>query len=161
MDHPRIEKIEVRSAKDMFEACDQRFPEADIAVLAAAVADYRPIEVQAQKMKKKAEHMQLELEKTVDIAAELGGRKQPGQIIAGFALETDNELVNAREKLKKKNFDMIVLNSLRHEGAGFGHDTNRISILMEDGKEKDFGLKSKREVALDIVNEIITLTDEI
>ncbi len=161
IEHPNIEKVSVQTAGQMYDQCNSRFDEADIVVLAAAVADYKPVEVYEQKMKKKADQWQLELEKTVDIAAELGKRKKTGQFIAGFALETENELINAKEKLTKKNFDLIVLNSLKHEGAGFGYDTNKITLIMSDGSQKAFELKSKREVAADIVNQIIKMTDEV
>ncbi len=158
--HQNIEKVSVQSAGQMYDQCISGFVDADILVLAAAVADYKPVEVSAQKMKKHSERWRLELEKTVDIAAELGKLKKTGQFIAGFALETENELVNAKEKLKKKNFDLIVLNSLKDKGAGFGHDTNKITLIMSDNSQKAFELKSKREVAVDIVNQIIEMTDE-
>ena len=111
------------------------------------------------KIKKKEAEMTLELEKTVDIAATLGKEKHNGQIFVGFALETNDELQNAQAKLEKKNFDFIVLNSMRDAGAGFGHDTNKISILRRDGSRKDFPLKSKTEVAQDIVAEIARLAN--
>ena len=98
--------------------------------------------------------MQIDLQKTVDIAATLGKRKKGNQVLVGFALESENELDNARNKLERKNFDFIVLNSIREKGAGFGHDTNKITIVHRDGSEKNFELKSKAEVASDIINEI-------
>jgi phosphopantothenoylcysteine decarboxylase/phosphopantothenate--cysteine ligase len=126
------------------------------AVLSAAVADYRPAVVANEKIKKSNEGLVIELEKTPDIAATLGKLKQSGQIIAGFALETHDELKNAEDKLARKNFDLIILNSLRDAGAGFDVDTNKITVLHRDGRRVDFELKPKKEVAQDIVNEIST-----
>ncbi|MBL7775438.1 MAG: bifunctional phosphopantothenoylcysteine decarboxylase/phosphopantothenate--cysteine ligase CoaBC, partial [Saprospiraceae bacterium] len=157
--HPGIEIIRVQSAQEMFEACSRIFPETDIAVLAAAVADYRPKTVAHEKIKKQDQEFQLELTKTVDIAASLGREKRPGQVLVGFALETQNEQSNARLKMEKKNFDFIVLNSLRDTGAGFGHDTNKITILRRDGSQTDFDLKSKTAVAEDIAVEIVNLAN--
>ncbi len=119
----------VTSAEEMFNQCQQFFPSADITVLSAAVADYRPVTVADQKIKKKEGNLTLELTKTRDIAAELGRQKKNGQIIVGFALETENEKSNAEKKLVAKNFDMIVLNSLNAKGAGFGYDTNKVEII--------------------------------
>lgn len=152
--HARIETTKVQTASEMHSAALKYFPGSDIAVLAAAVADYRPREVADQKIKKSEGQMTIELEKTPDIAAALGKIKQPGQFIVGFALETNNELDNARQKLERKNFDFIVLNSLRDTGAGFNFDTNKITILHKGNKRKDFELKTKAEVAQDILNEI-------
>jgi len=149
-----ISVIRVMSAQQMYEAAAGFFPEADITILAAAVADYRPAEVADQKIKKKEDSFTLSLVKNTDIAATLGARKQPHQIMVGFALETENELTNAQEKLRKKNLDMIVLNSLNDKGAGFGHDTNKISVIEKDGSLRQFELKSKSEVAADIVDLI-------
>lgn len=144
----------VVSAEEMYKAARDAFAEADIVVLAAAVADYKPNEKKEQKLKKENESMQLQLTKTVDIAESLGKEKK-GQFIVGFALETENETANAEKKIEKKNFDLIVLNSLRDEGAGFGYDTNKITIIDSKGTIKPFNLKSKKEVAVDILNEII------
>ncbi|MBL7808647.1 MAG: phosphopantothenoylcysteine decarboxylase, partial [Saprospiraceae bacterium] len=130
---------------------------AEIIVLAAAVADYKPRHFSETKIKKKDGDLQLELEKTVDIAATLGKNKRPNQVFVGFALETDNEENHASQKLAKKNFDFIVLNSMRNPGAGFGHDTNQITILRKDGTHTNFQLKSKKSVAEDIVHEICSL----
>jgi phosphopantothenoylcysteine decarboxylase/phosphopantothenate--cysteine ligase len=130
------------------------FPKTDIAVLAAAVADYKPTVVADQKIKKKDETLTLELTKTHDIAASLGKLKHNGQVIVGFALETEHEQNNAMKKLETKNFDLIVLNSLNDSGAGFGHDTNKISII-DKQNVRSFDLKSKKEVAHDIVSAII------
>lgn len=150
----QIKVISVQTAQQMFEACSAIFPDTDIAVLAAAVADYRPKVFSETKIKKQDEDITLELVKTVDIAASLGKIKTPAQILVGFALETNNEAQNALLKLEKKNLDFIVLNSMRDQGAGFGHDTNKISILKRDGARVDFLLKSKKAVAEDIVAEI-------
>lgn len=152
--HPRIDVKRVTTAKEMLDACSMYFADADITVLSAAVADYRPVQVATQKIKKKDETFALTLSKTDDIAATLGRKKHNGQILVGFALETEEEEANALKKLKAKNFDLIVLNSLNDEGAGFGHDTNKITIF--DGSNKaSFGLKSKKQAANDIVRAII------
>ncbi|WP_051041018.1 phosphopantothenoylcysteine decarboxylase domain-containing protein [Fibrisoma limi] len=153
--HHAITVIRVRSAAEMYEACLDYFPTASITVLAAAVADYTPKVVANRKIKKQETAFMLELVRTVDIAASLGQQKSDDQFMVGFALETDNELANAQAKLVSKNLDLIVLNSLRDEGAAFGHDTNQITILHRDGGIHRFGLKAKREVARDIVDEII------
>ena len=155
--NPSINIEEVMTAQQMFEAAQNVFPKTDIAVLAAAVADYRPVEVSKEKIKKKTAGLTLELIKTVDIAASLGQQKRAGQLLIGFALETNDEENHAQAKLEKKNFDFIVLNSMRDAGAGFGHDTNKISIFRRDGSRSAFDLKSKKAVALDIVNEIARL----
>lgn len=152
--HPNIRVKHVTTAKQMLEACAGHFDNADITVLSAAVADYKPAEEAKQKIKKKADDLTLSLTKTDDIAATLGKRKHNGQIIVGFALETEEEEANALKKLESKNFDLIVLNSLNDAGAGFGHDTNKVTIM--DGKKKaTYELKSKTEVAKDIVQAII------
>ncbi len=150
-----IEVKNVKSADEMFEACKAVFDHTDIIVLAAAVADYKPKTKAFEKIKKASDSMNLELVKTVDIAATLGKVKKKNQLAIGFALETENEEANAKKKIKTKNFDLIVLNSLKDKGAGFGYDTNKISIIDSLGGKKDFSLKSKKEVAADIVNEII------
>lgn len=152
---PGITVVRVESAQQMHDSAVQHFENAEIAVLSAAVADYRPAHVAEQKIKKKGDGMTIELEKTPDIAASLGKMKRPGQFIVGFALETNDELQNANEKLVKKNFDFIVLNSLQDAGAGFNFDTNKITILHRDNKRKDFELKTKAEVAKDIVDEVL------
>jgi phosphopantothenoylcysteine decarboxylase/phosphopantothenate--cysteine ligase len=153
--NPAIRVIPVVSAEEMYTACASLFPQADIAVLAAAVADYRPVERAQQKIKKTDGNLTLALTKTRDIAASLGQVKRPGQIMAGFALETENEQQNALKKLDAKNFDLIVLNSLQDKGAGFGHDTNKITILDHKHGIRSFDLKDKKDVAQDIVNAII------
>ncbi|MEW6467576.1 MAG: bifunctional phosphopantothenoylcysteine decarboxylase/phosphopantothenate--cysteine ligase CoaBC [Bacteroidota bacterium] len=150
-----IQRIDVTSAEQMYTQAVKAFGKAHIAVLAAAVADYKPKKAAAKKIKKTGAGLALELEPTKDIAAALGRQKKKGQIIVGFALETDNEVANAKQKLKKKNFDMIVLNSLRDPGAGFRHDTNKIKIIDRHNKTINFELKSKTEAAVDIVAEII------
>ena len=157
VNHPGIHLISVQSAAKMFEQSKKFFPESDIAVLAAAVADYKPINISKEKIKKKDDNLVIDLEKTQDIAAYLGKIKKQNQIIAGFALETQNELENAAKKLKSKNFDLIILNSLRDKGAGFEHDTNKITILDKNKNVKTFGLKSKKEVASDIVQAIMEI----
>ena len=153
--HPNIDLVRVRSGKEMYEACLKVNGDADVNILAAAVADYTPKEVAEQKIKKKTDEMSLELIKTTDIAKELGARKHNGQINVGFALETTSEEENAKEKIRKKNFDLIVLNSLNDKGAGFGHDTNKISIIDKENKIRKYELKSKKEVAKDIINAIL------
>lgn len=155
--HPGIELIKVETAQEMWLAAIDHFPQAQVGILAAAVADYRPQEVASSKIKKKGDTMQMALSKNPDIAATLGQRKRTDQLLIGFALETDNEEANAQSKLEKKNFDFIVLNSLQDAGAGFNYDTNKISILHKDNKIKKFELKSKVIVAKDIVDEIVEL----
>lgn len=150
-----VNVVRVNTAEEMYRAAKEGFQTCDGAILAAAVADYRPKEIAAQKIKKKSEDLVIALEKTPDIAASLGDMKRKNQFIVGFALETNDETANAKEKLEKKNFDFIVLNSLQNEGAGFNHDTNKISIFHKNNKARHFELKSKHEVAKDIVEEII------
>ncbi|MBK8922998.1 MAG: bifunctional phosphopantothenoylcysteine decarboxylase/phosphopantothenate--cysteine ligase CoaBC [Saprospirales bacterium] len=154
-DNPGIRIVHAISAQDMFDACLAVFPHMDIVVLAAAVADYRPRDYSTVKIKKTEADMNIALAKTVDIAAALGREKHAGQLLIGFALETNNEESNALSKLERKNLDFIVLNSLRDTGAGFGHDTNKIVILRRDGTKTAFDLKAKPAVAEDIVREIV------
>jgi phosphopantothenoylcysteine decarboxylase/phosphopantothenate--cysteine ligase len=153
--HKNIHVKKVTSAEEMYQACERIFPTSDITVLSAAVADYRPVTVASQKIKKTDANVVLELTKTHDIAAELGRLKKNGQMLVGFALETENEQGNAEKKIISKNFDLIVLNSLNDAGAGFGVDTNKISIIDRQNRVQKFNLKSKKEVAGDIVNAII------
>lgn len=153
--HPQVSVKKVMSAEEMYQACVAVFPQTDIAVLAAAVADYRPTVTADQKIKKKDENLTIELTKTRDIAASLGKIKQNNQVVVGFALETEHEQDNALKKLESKNFDMIVLNSLNDAGAGFGHDTNKITLIDRSGAVKKFDLKSKKAVARDIVSAIL------
>ncbi|MCG8310435.1 MAG: bifunctional phosphopantothenoylcysteine decarboxylase/phosphopantothenate--cysteine ligase CoaBC [Cytophagales bacterium] len=154
-----IHTIAVVTAEQMHKESRSVFHDSEIIVLAAAVADYRPVISAAEKIKKQDPYLNLELEKTVDIAATLGKEKKNGQFIVGFALETENEVDHAKEKIRKKNFDLIVLNSLKDDGAGFGYNTNKVTIIDRREKVKAFGLKSKKEVATDIVHEIITRID--
>ena len=146
-----IKLVHAESAKEMYDACLQYFPLCDGAVMAAAVADYTPLHPETRKTKRGRENLFIELVPTKDIAAELGAAKRPGQLIIGFALETNNEMENARLKMARKNFDFIVLNSLNDKGAGFGYDTNKIVILGKNNKIQSFELKSKKDVAADIV----------
>ncbi len=151
---PRISKTDVVSAKDMFDVCINKFPECDIAVMSAAVADYTPEKTESNKIKKKTDDFLLKLKATKDILAQLGKQKKDNQLLIGFALETENELDNAKKKLKNKNLDFIVLNSLTDKGAGFKHKTNKISIIDNKGNISDFTLKDKKRVAIDIVDKI-------
>ena len=153
--HPNISVTRVESAKEMHNATMTCYGACNIAVSAAAVADYTPKNVSTQKLKKEEGAPQIELVKTVDILAEMGLKKKQ-QFLVGFALETNNELENAASKLSRKNLDMIVLNSLRDKGAGFQSDTNKITILTKSNKKLSFELKSKQDVAEDIVNTILT-----
>jgi len=156
-EHPQIDIVHVRSAQDMYDATVKIFPSADLAIMAAAVADYRPKSYSDEKIKKKDGDMKIELERTQDIAAQLGSTKKAKQITVGFALETMDAEANAKRKLKKKNFDMIVLNSLKDKGAGFQHNTNKVKIINTKGEVRDYELKSKRDVAEDIVNQIVEI----
>lgn len=152
--HRNITVHPVVSADEMYSACTQLFPTSDITVLSAAVADYKPAVVAAQKIKKTEGPLSLELTRTPDIAAALGKSKKNGQVLAGFALETENERKNAELKLQAKNFDLIVLNSLNDAGAGFGGTTNKVEIISRTRKSIALPVKSKREVAIDIVNSL-------
>jgi len=148
-----ITVVGITTAQEMYQACDAHFDSQDIVILAAAVADYTPSNPARQKIKKSDENFNLAMSKTIDIAQTVGAKKK-AQLLVGFALETENELENAQSKLQKKNLDFIVLNSLSEEGAGFKHDTNKITIIDSDNNIKKFELKSKSEVAKDIINEI-------
>ena len=150
-EHPRIELVKVESAREMYEACTSVFPQCDIGIMAAAVADYRPAEMSTKKIKKSENEMTIHLVKNPDILQELGRMKTPKQILVGFALETNNELEHAQAKLKRKNADLIVLNSMNDKGAGFRHDTNKITIILQNGRIFEFGLKNKEEVAQDLL----------
>ncbi|WP_430413215.1 bifunctional phosphopantothenoylcysteine decarboxylase/phosphopantothenate--cysteine ligase CoaBC [Kordia sp.] len=154
MQHSSVKVVDVISAEDMYNAAHHDFPTATIAILAAAVADYKPKDVASQKIKKAASSLTIELIKTKDILASLGTIKKD-QFLVGFALETNNELENAKGKLTKKNLDMIVLNSLNDTGAGFGKPTNKVTIIDKKMNTFAFGLKSKAEVANDIFSEIL------
>ncbi|NVO30545.1 phosphopantothenoylcysteine decarboxylase domain-containing protein [Hymenobacter lapidiphilus] len=151
----RILTTRVQTAAEMYAAAAAAARLADVWVFAAAVADYRPAEVATQKIKKSGERLTLELVKNVDIAFELGKIKRAEQFSVGFALETEDEQAHALGKLARKNFDLIVLNSLRDAGAGFRYDTNQVTLLEADGRVTAFGLKSKTSVALDIVGVVL------
>jgi phosphopantothenoylcysteine decarboxylase/phosphopantothenate--cysteine ligase len=153
----RVQVHRVQTADDMYEACVEQFKDADIAIMSAAVADYKPAEKAEQKIKKDAPTLNIELIKTKDILKSLGEKKYNGQLLVGFALETADEKENALNKLKSKNADMIVLNSLNDEGAGFGHDTNKITIFEKGGNEIAYERKSKQQVAKDIVDRIVNM----
>jgi phosphopantothenoylcysteine decarboxylase/phosphopantothenate--cysteine ligase len=154
--HPNITRIDVTSAQQMCDAALQYFPCMDAAILSAAVADFTPITKQDKKIKEK-QHLTIELQPTPDIAIEIGKLKTNQQIVAGFALETHDEIGNAQTKLIRKNFDFIVLNSLADPGAGFGYDTNKITIIDVLGNCTKFELKQKNEVAKDIINILASL----
>jgi len=151
--HSNILTIKVVSAAQMYESAMNEFQCADIAIMSAAVADFTPLNVSLEKIKDK-QNQSLELIPTKDIAQELGRIKTSNQLLIGFALETNNELENAKLKLRKKNFDLIVLNSLQDKNAGFQFDTNKITIIGKDNIMKEFELKPKELVAIDILNEV-------
>ncbi|MGJ1242054.1 bifunctional phosphopantothenoylcysteine decarboxylase/phosphopantothenate--cysteine ligase CoaBC [Sphingobacterium siyangense] len=153
-----VNTISVTSAAEMLHACEEHFEAADIVVMSAAVADYTPVEVASQKIKKKENELSIELKKTVDILATLGAKKKENQLLVGFALETNNELENAKDKLIRKNLDFIVLNSMQDKGAGFATDTNKVTIIDRAGNTHEFSLKSKEEVAKDICSIIVSLS---
>lgn len=153
--HPNIQRIDVMSAQEMHDAALNLFSDSDGAIMCAAVADYTPDTFSEQKIKRKANDMSIALKANPDIAAAIGRIKKDHQILVGFALETNNELENAQGKLAKKNLDFIVLNSLNESGAGFGHNTNKITIIDKRNKIEYFELKTKKEVSLDIINKII------
>ena len=153
--HGSIRRIDVESANEMYEAAVQNFADADIAILCAAVADFTPKTTADKKIKRKGNDMLLRLQPTQDIAAALGAEKRKNQIMVGFALETDNELKNAKEKMKRKNLDFIVMNSLQDKGAGFRVDTNKVTIIDRHQGLTSYGTKSKKEVAEDIIDFLI------
>lgn len=154
-----ITRINITSAQEMHDVCLQHFKTSDISIMSAAVADYTVSEIAKNKIKKESSELNLELKKTKDIAKTLGKIKEKNQILIGFALETNNEELNAKEKLKKKNFDFIVLNSMNDKGAGFQTDTNKITIYTRNNETKTFSLKTKKEVAIDIANELVILSN--
>lgn len=158
--HARVHTVAVESAEDMYDAATTAFPESNIAVMAAAVADYKPSVTAADKIKKTGDTLELHLTKTHDILKTLGSQKRDDQVLVGFALETTNEQENALGKLRSKGADMIVLNSLRNEGAGFGHDTNQVTLLHRDGRQQELPLQSKADVAAAIVNAILEVKHE-
>lgn len=149
--HPSIRRIDVESAAEMYQAAIEHFPDCDAAILSAAVADFTPEYVAGEKIKREDDDLLLQLHPTQDIAAALGALKSNGQVLVGFALETNDEEAHAREKLQRKNFDFIVLNSLKDPGAGFRYDTNKVTILTED-ETYPYPLKEKSEVAIDIID---------
>lgn len=151
-----IRRIDVVSARQMLEACQNEFTSADITIMSAAVADFTPLHPSEKKIKKtaKSTSLQIELKPTTDILAYLGLHKKPGQILVGFALETDNEIENALKKLHTKNLDLIVLNSMNDKGAGFGTPANKVSMISTDGKIHTTPLLSKEEIALLILKQI-------
>lgn len=153
----QLQRIDVVTALEMFEACKANFEDTDITVMSAAVADYTPVNVATQKIKKTGDELSITLKKTADILANLGQMKKAGQILIGFALETENEEAHAKAKLIKKNLDLIILNSLQDKGAGFQKDTNKITIFNRADEKTTFEIKSKVEVAKDICIEILKL----
>ena len=157
INHPLINITRVESAEEMYSCATERFADCDAAILSAAVADFTPDSKAESKIKREKGEQTLVLKPTHDIAAALGQMKSAKQKLVGFALETDNEQTNAQHKLEKKNLDFIVLNSLRDKGAGFNYDTNKVSIIGRDGETKTFPLKSKTEVAADIVDKLQSL----
>lgn len=154
--HPNITRTDVESAEQMYQVAKKIFPDTDAAILCAAVADFTPAIVAENKIKREGNKLILELEPTKDIAKALGQMKKQGQVMVGFALETNDEENHAKEKLQKKNLDFIVLNSLQDEGAGFQHNTNKVTLIDKDN-ETSFPLKSKKEVAKDIVNKLVSI----
>jgi phosphopantothenoylcysteine decarboxylase/phosphopantothenate--cysteine ligase len=154
--HPNIKRTDVESAAEMYQAATAVFPNTDAAILCAAVADFTPTNVADNKIKREGNKLTLELMPTKDIAQALGQMKKLSQVMVGFALETFDEENHAKEKLQKKNLDFIVLNSLQDDGAGFQHDTNKVTLIDKDGETR-FPLKSKREVAKDIVNKLVSI----
>jgi phosphopantothenoylcysteine decarboxylase/phosphopantothenate--cysteine ligase len=159
--HPSIKVVSVESAQQMHDAALSAFADSDAAIMCAAVADYAPVVVAEKKIKREKDDIPvIELKKNPDIAAALGKIKKPGQMLVGFALETDNEMANAQSKLERKNLDMIVLNSLADKQAGFGVDTNKVTIIEKDGMVHSYEVKPKKEVAADIVDLITAKQNE-
>lgn len=155
--HSGVEIVRVTSAAEMFAACAAHMSATDVAVFSAAVADFTPETVADKKVKRGAEDLVIRLKPTTDIAGTFGREKRKDQLFIGFALETHDALENAKRKLEKKNLDLVVLNSLEDEGAGFGTETNRITMIDNKGRVEAFGLKKKSEVARDIVEKTINL----
>ncbi|WP_221390828.1 bifunctional phosphopantothenoylcysteine decarboxylase/phosphopantothenate--cysteine ligase CoaBC [Dyadobacter sp. NIV53] len=158
---PEIRLIRVETAEEMFVAAQEYFDQNDVVIFSAAVADYTPAHVAQQKIKKQGQVMTLELKKTTDIAGTLGSQKKSGQLVIGFALETENELEYAMDKLLRKNLDYIIVNSLNDPGAGFAHDTNKISVIDKEKNISYFSLKSKDEVAQDILGIVLKKWSEV
>jgi phosphopantothenoylcysteine decarboxylase / phosphopantothenate---cysteine ligase len=157
LEHPKLKLVQVNSASEMYLACCRFFEQMDIAVFAAAVADYRPAIVAEQKIKKEESSFTIKMIKNVDIAYEFGRVKSIRQLSIGFALETNDELSHAIGKLNKKNFDMVILNSMNDPNATFGYETNKVTIIKNDFTQTSYTLKSKKEVAKDIVDEVAVL----
>ena len=157
--HPSIRRIDVESADEMYQEAVRIYPETDVGILCAAVADFTPETVAPYKIKREKEDLTVRLKPTQDIASALGKMKRPCQRLVGFALETNNELAHAQEKRKRKNFDFIVLNSLNDKGAGFRHDTNKITIVDETGCTP-YPLKDKKEVASDIIDKLVSILNK-
>jgi phosphopantothenoylcysteine decarboxylase/phosphopantothenate--cysteine ligase len=155
-----VQVVRVTSADEMFKACESRITHTDIAIFSAAVADFTPEEVAGRKVKRGAEDLVIRMKPTTDIAATLGAQKKPRQLFIGFALETHDGLEHAKEKLDRKNLDLIVLNSLEDQGAGFGTETNRVTMIDKKGRVEAFDLKKKHEVARDIVEKTINLLND-
>ena len=155
-----VELFRVRSAGEMFEKCRALMEQMDIAVFNAAVSDFTPVSVSESKVKRDKEEWTIRLKATRDIAAEMGKIKTDGQLLVGFALETDNELESARRKLEKKNLDLIVLNSMQDRGAGFGTDTNQVTMIDRKGNADKFELKPKKQVAVDLVKRVIKMLED-
>ena len=155
-----VEIFRVRSAGEMFERCENLMEQMDIAVFNAAVSDFTPVSVSGSKVKRSKDEWTIRLKPTRDIAAEMGKRKSSGQLLVGFALETDNEQEHARQKLVKKNLDLIVLNSMQDRGAGFGTDTNRVTMIDRMGNADKFELKPKEQVAVDLVQRVIKMVED-
>ena len=155
-EHSNIIRVNVESCQEMYDAATSAFPQQDAAILCAAVADFRPEHVADQKIKREGQTMDIHLVPNPDIAAELGRMKREGQVLVGFALETNDEEVNAQRKLEKKNLDFIVLNSLQNKGTCFRSDENQISIISRTGQQ-DYERKPKNEVASDIIDQLAKL----
>ena len=153
--HSSILQIDVKTAQEMQSQVQKYFQSSDIAIFSAAVSDYKTNKVERQKVKKSVKNWDITLQKTNDILLEVSQMKKENQILVGFALETENEMENATAKLQQKNLDLIVLNSLNDKGAGFSHDTNKITIIEKDNNVEEFELKHKSEVAKDIMDKII------
>jgi phosphopantothenoylcysteine decarboxylase/phosphopantothenate--cysteine ligase len=154
LSHSNVKRIDVTSAEEMHDECLKHAPSAHIIIMAAAVSDFRITVPGIQKIKRSGTPLTLKLEPVPDILKDLSAKKKKNQFLIGFALETDHELENARKKLSDKNLDMVVLNSLKDEGAGFGTSTNRVTLLMKNGKVLRGGMKTKKEVAADIFNAV-------
>jgi phosphopantothenoylcysteine decarboxylase/phosphopantothenate--cysteine ligase len=155
--HAAIKRIDVVSADEMLKAVADNFASADVTIMSAAVADFKPKKVATEKIKKHNQPSVIELQPTTDILAKLGKEKKPHQLLIGFALETENEVENATKKLSNKNLDMIVLNSLRDKGAGFGTDTNKVTLIDRNRKVTEYALKAKAEVAADILDAVAAM----